>query len=113
MEQADIVELLLKQLGIKRVKIIAHDMGTSVTCELLARRERQLLGFNVQSVLLMNGSVYIDLAQLTPSQNCYVRPLRSFCQNFAQGDFYAATTKNLSQKDQQTRTRNDVGEFGL
>ncbi|HNN28840.1 MAG TPA: alpha/beta fold hydrolase, partial [Agitococcus sp.] len=31
MEQADIVELLLKQLGIKRVKIIAHDMGTSVT----------------------------------------------------------------------------------
>jgi pimeloyl-ACP methyl ester carboxylesterase len=66
MEQADIVELLLKKLGIKRAKIIAHDMATSVTCELLARRERQLLGFTIQSVLLMNGSVYIDLAQLTP-----------------------------------------------
>ena len=78
MEQADIVELLLKQLGIKRVKIIAHDMGTSVTCELLARRERKLLGFNVQSVLLMNGSVYIDLAQLTPSQKLLRSPFAEF-----------------------------------
>lgn len=75
MEQADIVELLLKKLGVKRAKIIAHDMGTSVTCELLARRERQLLGFNIQSVLLMNGSVYIDLAQLTPSQKLLRSPL--------------------------------------
>lgn len=74
-EQADIVELLLKQLGIKRVKIIAHDMGTTVTCELLARREKKLLGFAVQSVLLMNGSVHIELAQLTPSQQLLRSPL--------------------------------------
>lgn len=67
-EQADLVELLLKHLGIKSAHLLAHDMGTSVCCELLARRERGLLSFQVDKLLLMNGSVHIELAQLTPSQ---------------------------------------------
>jgi pimeloyl-ACP methyl ester carboxylesterase len=53
---------------VHRARIVAHDMGTSVVCELLARRERGLLPFEIESLILMNGSVHIELAQLTPSQ---------------------------------------------
>lgn len=73
-EQADLVEMLLKLLQVKQVKLIAHDMGTSVACELLARRERKLLSFSIRSLLLMNGSVHIDMAQLTPSQQLLRSP---------------------------------------
>ncbi|MCB9583026.1 MAG: alpha/beta hydrolase [Polyangiaceae bacterium] len=67
-EQAEITTLLLRHLAIHTTQIVAHDMGTSVASELLALRERGLLPFEVDAVVLMNGSVHIELAQLTPSQ---------------------------------------------
>lgn len=67
-EQADVVEIVLRALGIARADLLAHDMGTSVATELLARREAGLLGFDVERLVLMNGSVHLELAQLTPSQ---------------------------------------------
>lgn len=68
LEQAEVVAMLLRHLAVHRCQIIAHDMGTSIACELLARRERGLLPFEIESLVLMNGSVHIELAQLTPSQ---------------------------------------------
>jgi pimeloyl-ACP methyl ester carboxylesterase len=68
LEQAEIVAMLLRHLSVHRCQIVAHDMGTSVACELLARRERGLLPFEIESLVLMNGSVHIELAELTPSQ---------------------------------------------
>lgn len=67
-EQADIVEQVLRAHGVSRAHVLAHDMGTTVACELLARRERGLLSFTIPSLTLTNGSVYIELAHLTPSQ---------------------------------------------
>jgi pimeloyl-ACP methyl ester carboxylesterase len=43
-------------------------MGTSVATELLARRARGLLPFEMASLVLSNGSVVVELAHLTPSQ---------------------------------------------
>ena len=68
MEQADVVLMVLRALGVRSMQLVAHDMGTSVACELLARRERGLLPVPVTALVLMNGSVHIELAQLTPSQ---------------------------------------------
>lgn len=74
-EQADLVQLLVRKLGLRRAHLLAHDMGTSIACELLARRERGLLDLELRSVVLMNGSVHIELAQLTPSQRILRTPL--------------------------------------
>ena len=74
-EQADIVLLALRTLGIRSLALAAHDMGTSVACELLARRERGLLPVQITALCLMNGSVHIELAQLTPSQQLLRSPL--------------------------------------
>jgi pimeloyl-ACP methyl ester carboxylesterase len=67
-EQAELVEQLLRLRGVARVDLVAHDMGTSVACELLARRRAGLLSFELASLTLTNGSVYIEMSHLTPSQ---------------------------------------------
>jgi len=67
-EQAEVTVALLRALSVSRVHVLAHDYGTSVATELLARRERAGLPFEVASVTLCNGSVHLDLAHLTPSQ---------------------------------------------
>jgi pimeloyl-ACP methyl ester carboxylesterase len=74
LEQADVVELVLRELGVARAHLLAHDMGTSVATELLARREAGLLHFAIDRVVLMNGSVHAELAHLTPAQNLLRRP---------------------------------------
>lgn len=74
-EQADIVAMLLERLGVREAHVVAHDMGTSVACELAARRERGLLGFAMRSLVLMNGSVHIEMSRLTPSQKLLRSPL--------------------------------------
>lgn len=75
MDQADRVLMMLAARDIRRVHLVAHDMGTSVACELLARREMGLLPVAVESIALMNGSVFIEQARLTPSQKLLRSPL--------------------------------------
>jgi pimeloyl-ACP methyl ester carboxylesterase len=67
-EQADLVEAVLADAGITECSLVGHDMGTTVVAELLARRNAGDLGFAVTSVVLLNGSIFIDLAQLTRGQ---------------------------------------------
>jgi pimeloyl-ACP methyl ester carboxylesterase len=66
--QADVLLDVWSQLGVTRAHLVAHDMGTSVACALLARRERAALPFDLSSVAFTNGSVFIEMARLTPSQ---------------------------------------------
>jgi len=73
-EQADLALVLARELGVERAHLVAHDMGTSVACEILARRARALAPIDVRSLVLMNGSVHIELASLTPSQKILLGP---------------------------------------
>ena len=65
---ADVVEGLLDGLGIGEVDLLTHDVGDSVGGELLARSIDGTLGFSVRRRVLTNGSIYLDLAHLTPGQ---------------------------------------------
>ena len=65
---ADLVEALLAGIGIDEVDLLTHDMGDSVGGELLARSIDGTLGFSVRRRVLSNGSIYLDLAHLTPGQ---------------------------------------------
>jgi pimeloyl-ACP methyl ester carboxylesterase len=68
LEQADLVEAILARLGIASCALVGHDMGTTVVAELLSRANRGALGFGVTGVVLLNGSIFIDLARLTRGQ---------------------------------------------
>ncbi len=74
-QQADLALEVLRDCGITRAHLLAHDMGTSVATELCARRERGLLPFELASLVLTNGSVHIELAQLTLGQRILRTPL--------------------------------------
>lgn len=74
-EQADVTLAVARALGLTRVHLWAHDMGTSVATELLARRARGLLPLELASVTLMNGSVHQEMARITASQRVLKSPL--------------------------------------
>src|SRR5690606_10999721 len=63
-EQADVALMLWRQLGITSAHVFAHDYGTSVATELLARWNRGLCAIELRSMTLCNGSVHIKLASL-------------------------------------------------
>lgn len=68
LEQADIVQQVVADVAPGPVVLLAHDMGTSVATELLARDVAGALPFEIQRAVLTNGSVIIERASLRPSQ---------------------------------------------
>jgi pimeloyl-ACP methyl ester carboxylesterase len=67
--QADLTEeLVRRRFGDRPVCVVAHDMGTSVATELLARDLDGRLGFELAGALLFNGSIVLERASLTPAQ---------------------------------------------
>jgi pimeloyl-ACP methyl ester carboxylesterase len=75
LEQADIVQSVVAESAPGPVVLIAHDMGTSVTTELLARDLQGHLPFDLQRVVLSNGSVILHRASLRPVQKLLRGPL--------------------------------------
>jgi pimeloyl-ACP methyl ester carboxylesterase len=66
--QADAVETVVADSGVTEVDLLSHDMGDSVAGELLARDLDGDLPFSVRRRVVSNGSIYMDLAQLTAGQ---------------------------------------------
>ena len=75
LEQADIVQAVVADAGVGPMVLLAHDMGTSVATELLARDLSGALPFELQRAVLTNGSVIIERASLRPSQKILRGPL--------------------------------------
>lgn len=67
-EQAEVALQLWKQLGIKKVTLLAHDYGTSVCTEILARYNTKQIDLQINQLILCNGSVHIELSQLRSIQ---------------------------------------------
>lgn len=75
LEQAEQALGLWRTLGIEHAHVLAHDYGTSIATEVLARVELGFAGgFELDSLVLCNGSVHIELADLTISQRLLEAP---------------------------------------
>jgi len=74
-EQADLVETVIADAAAGPIVLLAHDMGTSVATELLARDLESRLPFDLQRVVLTNGSVILEKASLRPVQKMLRSPL--------------------------------------
>ncbi|MDZ4730317.1 MAG: alpha/beta hydrolase [Xanthomonadales bacterium] len=73
--QLDVAEGLLRYCGITRFDLLAHDMGNSVACELLFRREQGNYPFALNSLVMLNGGVYMDLHQPLLTQRLLRTPI--------------------------------------
>lgn len=94
-EQAEIAIAVARALGVERAHLWAHDMGTSVATELLALRERSLLPFEVASVVLMNGSVHIEMAQPTIGQRLLKSPAGAAFARIARKEIFVAQMRRI------------------
>lgn len=75
MEQADLVESVVAAEINGPVALVAHDMGTSVATELLARDLDGALPFDLRGAVITNGSVILERASLRPIQKVLRGPL--------------------------------------
>jgi pimeloyl-ACP methyl ester carboxylesterase len=67
-DQATLAEEVVRSFGIEAAAVVSHDMGDSVAAELYARSIEGTLPFDVTRRVLTNGSVYIEMAHLSPGQ---------------------------------------------
>ncbi len=78
-EQSDMALSLWVSLGVTKAIVLAHDYGTSILTELLARDNHGLCSIEIEKVILCNGSMHIELAQLRLMQkllrNRFLGPL--------------------------------------
>lgn len=75
LQQADLVQRVVAHAATGPVVVLAHDMGTSVTTELLARDLDGRLPFDLHRAVLSNGSVILERASLRPIQQVLRSPL--------------------------------------
>lgn len=62
-EHSGIVNYLLNYFNIKRTHILSHDLGVSIGQELLARDKEGTNNFKMQSLVFMNGGLFMDTYQ--------------------------------------------------
>lgn len=66
--QADVAQAVVAHLGLDRLALMTHDMGDTVGGELLARSLEGAWRVEVTRRVVTNGSIYIEMAQLTDGQ---------------------------------------------
>lgn len=87
--QADLTEALVREKFPGRdVFICAHDMGTSVATELMARDIEGELGFGIAGILLFNGSILLDRANPTLAQKLLRGPFGPVAARLANEPFF-------------------------
>ena len=86
--QADLAEELVRHHGGGPVSVVAHDMGTSVATELIARDIEGQCGIEMIGGLLFDGSVIIERASLTPGQKLLRSRLGPVFTRLSSGAFF-------------------------
>ena len=74
-DQADHAIMLWRDVGVTEADLVAHDYGTSIATELLARRNLGAGPIKLRSLTLCNGSMHIELANLRIMQRLLKAPL--------------------------------------
>ena len=75
LDQADLQEMLLANLGISEAHLFVHDYGNTVGQELLARHNERTLSFAVNSMCFLNGGLFPEQHRARPVQKLGLTPL--------------------------------------
>lgn len=86
--QADLTEELVRRHGGGPVHLVAHDMGTSVATELLARDIDGALDMELEAAVMFDGSVIIERASLTIGQKLLRSRLGPVLARISSGNFF-------------------------
>lgn len=73
--QTDVLQALLENLNVKKVHILAHDYGNTITQELLARRTEHRLNFSIESICFLNGALFPETHKPILAQKILISPI--------------------------------------
>ncbi|MFE5632976.1 alpha/beta fold hydrolase [Streptomyces sp. NPDC056470] len=73
-EQADLVAALWQHDAVRSTHLVAHDYGTTVAQELVARRAEGASKSEITSLTLLNGGIYPELHRPEPAQSALLDP---------------------------------------
>lgn len=74
-DQTDMVVELLTLKAWSNVTVIAHNYGSIVGQELILRNNTEMLPFNIEKVIFLNGALFPELHQPTSAQKLLLSPL--------------------------------------
>lgn len=73
--QTDVLQALIESLKIRKIHILAHDYGNTITQELLARRAENRLNFTIESICFLNGALFPETHKPILAQKILISPL--------------------------------------
>ncbi|MBO0931991.1 alpha/beta fold hydrolase [Fibrella aquatilis] len=99
--QTDSIVSLLQQLEIKAVTVVAHNYGTIVAQELLARQRDGTLPIRLNRVSFLNGALFPELHRPTPVQQLLLSPLGAVLVRLTTKGLFARSLKAVFGHDTQ------------
>ena len=93
---ADLVVALVKHLGLTRARLIGSDIGNAVVQELLARERTAKLPFAIDSVVLINGSLFAEQFKPSNAQRALLSPLGGMINRGASEDTIVTSLTQIS-----------------
>lgn len=109
-QQADVLQSLLAALGVKRVHILAHDYGNTITQELLARQSENRLDFSIETICFLNGALFPETHRPIFAQKLLISPIGSLFSRFIPNAIFK---KNLASifGDETQPTAHELEDF--
>ncbi len=93
---ADLVVALVRHLGLTRARLIGSDIGNAVVQELLARERAARLPFAIDSVVLINGSLFAEQFKPSNAQRALLSPLGGMVNRGASEDTIVSSLTQIS-----------------
>lgn len=107
-KHADLVAALTGHLGVTRARLIGSDVGNAVVQELLARERAGRLPFSIESVVLINGTLFAEQFQPSNAQRALLSPLGAMINRSASEDTLVGGLTQISGPER----RIPASEFG-
>ncbi len=108
--QVDILQALIESLKIKKIHILAHDYGNTMTQELLARAEENRLSFSVETICMLNGALFPETHRPIFAQKILISPLGFlFGRLISDARFKASLASIFGAQTQPTK--NELNDF--
>lgn len=108
--QADILEALIEHLQIKKLHILSHDYGNTITLELLARAHENRLKFSIETICFLNGALFPETNRPVFAQKLLLSPLGFLFGRLMTDGLFKKNLAAIFGKDTQP-TNQELNEF--
>lgn len=108
--QTDVLQALIAHLKIKKLHILAHDYGNTITQELLARDEESRLNFKIESICFLNGALFPETHRPILAQKILISPVGFLFGRFISDTKFKKSLASVFGKNTQP-TETELNEF--